>query len=61
VNENSLFGDRDDHIVLEKIANEVLSGCFVDIRGREAGRISVLCDQLGFELYVIVCCIIDCI
>lgn len=50
MNEHSPVGDRDDHIVLDEGTNEPSGGPLIDIRRRDAGRISILSDQFGFEL-----------
>jgi hypothetical protein len=58
VDEDSLLGDRPHHIILNEITHDVASTPFVDVRRRDAGRIPVLCNELGFEPLVIVCSVL---
>jgi hypothetical protein len=58
VDENALVRDRRHHIVLNEVINETAGSRLVDVRRRDSGCISVLCDEFGFESLVIVCCVV---
>jgi hypothetical protein len=55
VNEDSLVGDRRHHIVLDEIIHETTGTPLIDVRRRHSGRISVLCNEFGFEPVVVAC------
>ena len=59
MDEHALLGDRRHHIVLDEIIHEVAGTPFVDVRRREPGCITVLCNEFGFEPLVIVCRVVE--
>jgi hypothetical protein len=61
VNEDSLLGDRRHDTVVDEVTHELLRRRLVDVRCQGAGRISVLCEEFGFESFVIGCRIIECV
>lgn len=58
VDENPFVGDGSDDITVDELTDESLCRRLVDVRRRDSGCISVLCDEFGFESLVIVCCVV---
>jgi len=55
MNEHALLCDRPHHTVVDEIIHEVAGTPLVEVRRRNPGRIPVLCNEFGFEPFVVVC------